>query len=437
MLQKFRNLDAWSKLTVVYLWSSIFLGKASVYIGLALGALLIFSGRVLWNRWYLALSRRGDPLGPVSWALLVSVGYGIAQVIRGLLIGYSPLIAFQILVFNLCPVYLFLGIWVGLRHPSVTKKYMRFLAWWMVIYAPLYFLFFKNLKLSITGLLPGTGLDFLSDPGSGTLALMGLITLETSLAQFWLPIVVLVLLTIGYQERGDWLGFGVGVMLWAKLTNKVGRFFLFAGFVLSVLIIASVIDLKLPPLPGRGGELSARGTIARLAGSISPEMATEFGADAATARFDYGTVYWRKHWWARIRGEVSREPSSMIFGLGYGYPLAKLASRDVEKQGTRSPHSIFYFTLAYSGMVGFLIFCWLAICVLRLLWQTYKVSGETFGLVYFVYTLVGAFVGNLIETPQAAIPLYLFCGIAVASIFRPSEPVYELEPMPEPVAELV
>ena len=51
--------------------------------------------------------------------------------------------------------------------------------------------------------------------------------------------------------------------------------------------------------------------------------------------------------------------------MGYGYPLAKLAGRDVEKEGTRSPHSIFYFTLAYSGIVGFAIFAWLEISVIH------------------------------------------------------------------------
>ena len=46
------------------------------------------------------------------------------------------------------------------------------------------------------------------------------------------------------------------------------------------------------------------------------------------------------------------------FGLGYGYPLAKLASRGIEEEGTRSPHNIIYFTLGYSGIVGVAIFCW-------------------------------------------------------------------------------
>ena len=61
-------------------------------------------------------------------------------------------------------------------------------------------------------------------------------------------------------------------------------FLAIVGCIFAVLLIASLMDLKLPPLPGRGGELSARGTIARMAGSISPELAAEFGDDAATAK---------------------------------------------------------------------------------------------------------------------------------------------------------
>jgi hypothetical protein len=438
MLKKFLHLDNWSKMVVAYLWSSQFLGKASVYIGLALGGLLLFSTRVLWDRWYLALTRGTDPLNRFAWALLVSLLYGITQVIRGLLIGYAPMTTLQILVFNLCPVYLFLGLWIGFRHTGLIRKYIRFMAWLAVVYTPLYFIFFKNLNISLSGIVPGTGLELLDSPGSGSLTLLNLLCLERSLAQFWLPIVVLVCLTIGVQGRADWLGFGLCLAAWGKLTNRMGRVLAIAGCVVGVLLIASLIDLKLPPLPGRGGELSARGSLARMAGSVSPELATQFGVDAATARFDYGTVYWRKHWWANIRNEVSRDYKTEIFGMGYGYPLAKLADRDVEKEGTRSPHSIFYFTLAYSGIVGFGIFCWLQVSMMLLLWRIYKVSGETFGLIYWLYTLIGAFFGNLIETPQAAIPLYLLCGMAMGPFFLRTARVYVDEPaLPDHVAEMV
>jgi hypothetical protein len=438
MLKKFLDLDNWSKLAVSYLWGSMFLGKVSAYLGLAVGAAFLFSPRVLWDRWYLALTRRRDPLNGVAWALLVSMTYGIAQIIHGVLLGYSVLTALQILVFNICPFYLFLGIWVGYRHPGTVRKYIRFMAWLTLIYAPIYFLFLNKLKFTLTGILPGTGLDVLATAGSGTVPLLGLLTMEPYLATFWLPIVVLVCLTIANQERADWLGLGVCLLVWGKLSGKMGRLLAILGCIAGVLVIAALVDLKLPPIPGRGGELSARGTIARMAGAISPELSADAGGGAANARFYYGTVYWREHWWAAIRNEVSRDPKTMAFGLGYGYPLARLAGREVEKEGTRSPHSVFYFTYAYSGLVGFAIFAWLAVRLLLLLWQTYKVTGVSFGLIYFLYSLIGAFFGNLIETPQAAIPLYLVLGLLIGPMFLQVDPVYHAEElMPAHVAELV
>jgi hypothetical protein len=438
MLKKFLDLDNWSKLAVSYLWGSLFLGKVSAYIGLAVGAAFLFSPRVLWDRWYLALTRRRDPLNGLAWPLLVSMTYGIAQVIHGVLLGYSFFTALQILVFNICPFYLFLGIWVGYRHPGTVRKYIRFMAWLTLIYTPIYFLFLSKLKLNLTGILPGSGLDILASAGSGTVPLLGLLTMEPYLAKFWLPIVVLVCLTIANQERADWLGLGLCLLVWGKLSHRMGRLLAILGCIAGVLAIAALVDLKLPPIPGRGGELSARGTIARMAGAISPELAADAGGGAANARFYYGTVYWREHWWAAIRSEVSREPKTMAFGLGYGYPLARLAGREVEKEGTRSPHSVFYFTYAYSGLVGFAIFSWLAVRLLLLLWQTYRVTGVSFGLIYFLYSLIGAFFGNLIETPQAAIPLYLVLGLLIGPMFLQTDTVYHAEePMPAHVAELV
>ena len=75
MLKKFLNFDIWTKLVVFYLWSSLIIGKVSAYLGLLLGGLLIFSVRVLWNRWYHALTSREDPmrqsgLGPPGFLAL-------------------------------------------------------------------------------------------------------------------------------------------------------------------------------------------------------------------------------------------------------------------------------------------------------------------------------------------------------------------------------
>ena len=161
MLKEFRSSERWTKIVVLFMWGSMLLGKASGFLGLALGILLLFDPRVLWNRWYAALTRPGDPLGGLAWAILVSLVYGFGELIYGVLLGYPFFTALQILVFNICPVYVFLGIWVGARHSNLIRRYIRYVAWFMVIYTPLYFLFFSKLKLSLTGILPGNNLDLL------------------------------------------------------------------------------------------------------------------------------------------------------------------------------------------------------------------------------------------------------------------------------------
>ena len=76
--------------------------------------------------------------------------------------------------------------------------------------------------------------------------------------------------------------------------------------------------------------------------------------------------------------------------------------------------------------------------MMLLLWRIYKATGETFGLIYWLFTVIGAFFGNLIETPQASIPLYLLCGMAMGPFFLLTGRVYDQEAAaPAHVAELV
>jgi len=292
------------------------------------------------------------------------------------------------------------------------------MAWYVAFYTPLYFLFLN--KLSIATGDSENGYAIIGNPGTGSVLLLGLLAFESNLLKFWLPILVLTGLTIANQERADWLGLGLALMLWGKLSKRMGRVFSLVGILATILLVAALIDLKLPPLPGRGGELSARGTLGRMAGSISPELAAEFSEDRHSA-FYYGTVHWRKRWWAGIRDEVSQDPLTLTFGLGYGYPLAKLAGNSgTVQQGTRSPHNIFYFALAYSGVVGVVIFFWLEFSLLCLLHRVYKVTGQIFGLAYFVYSVSGAFFGNFLESPSA-LPFYLLLGLCIGPMFRQLE----------------
>ncbi len=58
-----------------------------------------------------------------------------------MLLGFSPIIAMENLVFNVYPLYLFLGIWLGKRRPELLLRYVQIFAVLFCIYAPAYLLF--------------------------------------------------------------------------------------------------------------------------------------------------------------------------------------------------------------------------------------------------------------------------------------------------------
>jgi O-antigen ligase len=181
-----------------------------------------------------------------------------------------------------------------------------------------------------------------------------------------------------------------------------------------LLAIGFIADIRIPSMPGRGGEISARETVARALSAVDPKLAEEYGSQYT--HMYGGTVGWRTKWWSAIWDTVAESPRSLIFGLGYGYPINSLVA-ELKQSDIRSPHNIFYFCLVYSGFIGVAIFFWLQTCIVALLWKTYRHTGEIFGLIFYVSTVIGAFFGNFLETPQEGISTYLMIGLAIAALF--------------------
>lgn len=101
-LQKWDN---WAKWVLFLLLGLSLTGRSFAYLGippaklfvgdLTLAAFVVLHPRNVFDPWIHALTR-GGPLGPVSWLLLGSLAYGIFEVIRGILLGFTPLIATEI-----------------------------------------------------------------------------------------------------------------------------------------------------------------------------------------------------------------------------------------------------------------------------------------------------------------------------------------------------
>lgn len=401
------NISARVAVFLVYGFS--FFGKPFSYIALPLGLILILDPRPLLKPMYAALTRP-DPLSSFCWSLLLSFMYGICGVIYGFLAGYDLVTALQILTFTMYPSYLFLGIWGGSYAPNFLRRYIRFFAWFGAICTPVNFIL-MNKPIS----LPGLGDETTLSIGTGIGILLGIFAFERNLYRYWFPIAAFSFWLIANQVRADWLGFGLALIIWAAATRQMSRVLGMVGALVFLLVVGFVADIHLPAVPGRGGELSSRDTVARAIASVAPDLALEYSPDA---RGFVGTVGWRTSWWKAIREAVSEKPETIIFGLGYAYPIKALVPGQLKYSDLRSPHNIFYFVLSYSGMLGVTLFFWLQISVLLLLWRTYTATGQIFGLAFYVMTLVGAFFGNFLETPQGAIPMYLMTGFCIAPLLR-------------------
>jgi hypothetical protein len=394
-----QRTDNWTRFAIVQLYGSYFVGKVFALIGGPLVALLIFH-RNLSQSVFKALIRK-DPLSFVAWTLLVSIMYGVCEVIYGFLSGYDPITALQILVFNLCPIYFFLGIWAGARRPNFLQGFIKFSFWFTTFYTLLYFLFLRKM-----------GGDF-GHPGSGLVVFLAPFCFDFSISVYWFPILVATFNMIAAQIRADWAGLGIALAIWGVATRRLGRVFSIAGVLVGLLLFGFIFDIRMPGFSDRGGEISARDTVGRALSSFDPELASEYSSDTAVYA---GTVKWRETWWREIRETVSQSPTTIIFGMGYGYPIGDLVSY-LKGMDIRTPHSIYYFTLCYSGALGVMLFFLLQASILTLHWRTYKATGQIFGFVSHTSLLVSAFFGNVFEAPQAAIPLYLIFGMSVGPLF--------------------
>jgi O-antigen ligase len=403
----------WRTKLVVSMWYAYnFVGKPFVYLGAPFTFFLFLDPAIVCDRMYIALTRRG-PLSAVCWTLLLSTLYGAAELVYGLLLGYDPITVLEVTAYSICPWYLFLGMWAGAARPDLVRNYIRFFAWYSAIYTPLYFLFLRHLSQTI----PGTDIELFGQPGSGSLVILGLLCFEQRLARYWFPIAVCCFQTIASQIRADWLGLALVLVIWGFTTKQVTRLLSTAGALIVLLFVGYVTDVSIPALPGRGGAISARETISRAVAAIDPSLAEEYSKNTW---YYSGTIYWRTEWWKEIRYLVFQKYSTTLFGLGYGYPLKNLVPylKDVD---VRSPHNIFYFTLAYSGLIGFVAFLSFQAALLALFWRVYRETGQLFGFVSLIFIVIGAFFGNFLESPPRVIPIYLMWGMCIGPLLRKRE----------------
>jgi hypothetical protein len=411
-------------LLVLLLVGNLCLGRSFAHFGVAplfvgevsLGLFLLARWRSLLAVWVASLMRP-ERLTTVVWLLTLGGTYGLVQCWRGFDAGYDRTVALQDLLLHGYPLFLFLGLSVGVRHRDLLVKLVLPVAWIHGLYGVLYMAVLHPARNPEPLALGETSL--VGDPVGSAVLLLGLLSLEPRRGRVWAPFLLNLAVLVSLQVRAEMLGLAVALVLWGLVT---GRLLALGGVVLagaSVLFAAAAADVRINSPGTRGGEISARTLVGKLLAPIAPEMAKEFKRDAD---IDAETVSWRTGWWRELWRMVHQSPEWTLFGPGYGYPIWDLHPEGIPDIKLRTPHNVFMFALSYTGWVGVVLFIALQIALGRLLWQVYRVTGQPFGLCLWVMLVLKASFENFFEAPFNAIPFYLLVGLALAPLFHAAPP---------------
>jgi hypothetical protein len=340
--------------------------------------------------------------------MLIFLFYGILELTRGLALGYSPVRAMQELVFNIYPLYFFIGLQAALTYPDVLPKVIRFLSLASCVWGLAYYLGVRNFSV----IIPGTTVDLIMAPGGSGMALGGMTYLD--LRRWWPVIVLSAFFVLSGQIRGGWAALGAGLVLQAMLTRTVRRLVFSAASMLVLLLIGYWTDVSLPSPAGRGGVVSSREIVARAVATVGRDAAAEISRK--NAAFYAGTISWRQRWWRAIWKSVHKDTETALLGYGYGFPLNELVTYLHNREDMRTPHNVFFYALGYTGWIGVLVFSVFQTGLGVVVWRVFRATGQPFGIVFWLMAIISSMFGSVFETPMGAIPYYLMIGMAATSL---------------------
>src|SRR5262249_5490224 len=149
---------------------------------------------------------RAPGLKRLKLLFLLSFGYGSFQALRGIAGGHPLLSAARDTAFNYYPLYLLLGIWVGLWDTDFLRRVIRILAWCNGCYGLAYALFLNQLGWTWPG-TPETSsaVPFFTEPLGSAISLLGLLAFEPKLRRVWHLLALNAMVMLFVQMRAEWL----------------------------------------------------------------------------------------------------------------------------------------------------------------------------------------------------------------------------------------
>jgi hypothetical protein len=389
--------------------SFAYLGVPPLFIGELFLVGSMYKNRGNWLGRFVNGSMRGHLL-PLS--IMMCVLWGLFEVARPVLSGAPVKDALRTCAFNYYPVFLLVGIAIGREMAlgqflNFWKLFGAFYAVYSIVYA----------VLGQIVVAPWRGDTFLFNPPAlagmvpvGTMALWGHLR---GWGWKWI-ILPLSMIPLAFSSgRGAVLGLIVGVLAIAAMS--VRRFFLVMGLMTALFVAMMIIGPAFEGEAGRAENLDPMISVARIIATFDEDAAyrmlmdmgyTQAADDMIVAK---GTSLWRKQIWMNILATLNTTTKQAI-GHGHGEPITEMTP---DGQEIYTPHNFTFYALYYTGAIGLGVFCFMLFALFLASRKIAEPSIRALQTGHVLMMVIVAAVGNMFETPIAAIPFYLLSGIMI------------------------
>ena len=210
----------WSRLVAFLVLGYFCMSRSFAYLGVpqwglfvgevVLAYFLFLGPKTARGRWPWVVIK-APSLNRLIQSFCILFAYGVFQVFLGIRQGHPLFTAARDLAFNYYPLYLFLGMWLGLQSSQFLPRLVRLLAWFNGVYGLVYILVLSNLAWTIPGVSKEVAeVRVFGQPLGSAIALIGLLAFESNLRSVWHLFILNLFVLLGMEIRGEWLAFAVG-----------------------------------------------------------------------------------------------------------------------------------------------------------------------------------------------------------------------------------
>ncbi len=399
-----RRFPLWGGILAGYLA----MGRPFAYLGVP--PLFISEGYLAWqmlrnrHNWIGQFVDDVLKLEPLSSAIALNLVWGLVEVFRCLYLGRDPIEIFRTFALSYYPIYLLVGIAIG-RDWSATQ-FVRVWKIVLMLYCP--YTIFSNIFPDGLG-------SFTGFPGLSAIMPVTVLALWPYLRTWRLRHVAFLatcypVIFISGNGRGWMLGLLAGIIM-VMVASQMNMVRLALNAVV-VLIVLTVIG-PYATTPSGNHPLDPVSHAAKMIAAFDTELAANilkkrgYAGEADTIFIAAATAKWRQEIW---RGAIHSLNTTELWALGQGGG-ASLREFVPDHQDVHTPHNFTVFCLYYVGLIGLVVFVLLLTALFLSARGIQDLAFRSMLQGTIAAALLVGLTSDCFETPYAAVPFYLLCGL--------------------------